>query len=186
MVTFRDTHFYKCLFVSFPSLLQLARSMRLYNWIVVWILDHTTIESWAPSGHALYMLWNQELLSEYKYTSVNFWILISPWWQNLWVYWIIPCFKSPCLQKVLWPLLVQELDLNIYSPNASSTSINVPCNSTLCPLRDQCSTTRNTCPYQISYLSNGTSSTGFLVEDMLHLVSDDDELKVADARITFG
>ena len=81
---------------------------------------------------------------------------------------------------------MQKIDLNIYSPNASSTSIDVPCNSTLCQQRNRCSVTQNTCPYQISYLSNGTSSTGFLVEDMLHLISDDDESKVSNARITFG
>ncbi|RVW51543.1 Aspartyl protease family protein 1 [Vitis vinifera] len=80
----------------------------------------------------------------------------------------------------------EVIDFNIYSPNASSTSINVPCNSTLCQHKNQCSATDDTCPYQISYLSNGTSSTGFLVEDMLHLVTDDDESKGSDAQITFG
>lgn len=88
--------------------------------------------------------------------------------------------------KKMWPSLKQVMKFNIYSPNASSTSINVPCNSTLCHQQNQCSATQNTCPYQISYVSEGTSSTGYLVEDVLHLITDDHESKVADSQITFG
>ncbi|XP_059645303.1 aspartyl protease family protein 1-like isoform X3 [Cornus florida] len=80
----------------------------------------------------------------------------------------------------------QEIDFNIYSPNTSSTSIQVPCNSTLCHQQRQCSATRNICPYQIQYLSSNTSSTGTLVKDVLHLTTDDNQLKVVDAQITFG
>lgn len=177
-----------CIILSlFLSWVSVARSMRLYNWLLYAILNYILL---LKPGHHLVMLfiffWNQALLLETKYASVNLWIPIFPLYRNLWVYWITACFKSLSLQKVLWPFLKQVIDFNIYSPNASSTSINVPCNSTLCQHKNQCSATDDTCPYQISYLSNGTSSTGFLVEDMLHLVTDDDESKGSDAQITFG
>ncbi|XP_062101891.1 aspartyl protease family protein 1-like [Humulus lupulus] len=77
-------------------------------------------------------------------------------------------------------------EFNIFSPNTSSTSKKVSCNSTLCDLRRQCPSETSTCPYQIKYLSNGTSSTGYLVEDVLHLITDDAKLKGVKAPITFG
>ncbi|KAF7129898.1 hypothetical protein RHSIM_Rhsim10G0206700 [Rhododendron simsii] len=78
------------------------------------------------------------------------------------------------------------LKFNIYSPNTSSTSAAVSCNSTFCGQPRQCSSTRNTCAYRIQYLSDDTSSTGVLVEDILHLTSDDSELKVVDAQVPLG
>lgn len=89
------------------------------------------------------------------------------------------CFISYFLWK-------QRIDLNIYSPNASSTSMVVPCNSTACVARTGCAVSRNACAYQISYLSNGTSSTGILVEDVLHLATDDSQQKAIEAPITLG
>ena len=80
----------------------------------------------------------------------------------------------------------QSLELNIYSPNASSTSSKVPCNSMLCKRGDRCASPNSNCPYQIRYLSNGTSSTGVLVEDVLHLVSNEKNSKAIPARITLG
>lgn len=80
----------------------------------------------------------------------------------------------------------QSVKLNIYSPNASSTSAKVPCNSSLCTRGDRCASPNSNCPYQIRYLSNGTSSTGVLVEDVLHLVSNDKNSKAIPARVTLG
>ncbi|KAF7135949.1 hypothetical protein RHSIM_Rhsim08G0030700 [Rhododendron simsii] len=80
----------------------------------------------------------------------------------------------------------QEIDLNIYSPNKSSTSTKLLCNSTFCGQKRRCLSESNTCAYQVQYLSNGTSSTGILVEDTLHLTTDDSRLTAVDARITFG
>lgn len=62
----------------------------------------------------------------------------------------------------------------------------VPCNSTACGARRPCAVSRNACAYQISYLSNGTSSTGILVEDVLHLATDDSQKKAVEAPITLG
>lgn len=56
----------------------------------------------------------------------------------------------------------------------------------MCDARRVCSASRKACAYQINYLSNGTSSTGLLVEDVLHLATDDSHQKVVDAPITLG
>ncbi|XVF18078.1 hypothetical protein REPUB_Repub10bG0180500 [Reevesia pubescens] len=82
--------------------------------------------------------------------------------------------------------VLQEIDFNIYSPNTSSTSSKVPCNSAMCEQHRRCSSSQSNCPYQVLYLSNGTSSTGVLVEDVLHLTTDVDKTKPIEAKITFG
>lgn len=80
---------------------------------------------------------------------------------------------------------MQILDFNIYSPNKSSTSKKVPCSSSLCEPR-RCALEATECPYQVLYLSNGTSSTGILVEDVLHLTTDDAKQENVEAMINFG
>ncbi|XP_020886201.1 aspartyl protease family protein 1-like isoform X2 [Arabidopsis lyrata subsp. lyrata] len=100
------------------------------------------------------------------------------------LFWL-PCDCTNCVRELKAPG-GSSLDLNIYSPNASSTSTKVPCNSTLCTRGDRCASPESNCPYQIRYLSNGTSSTGVLVEDVLHLVSNDKSSKAIPARVTLG
>ncbi|PSS36574.1 Aspartyl protease family protein [Actinidia chinensis var. chinensis] len=101
------------------------------------------------------------------------------------LFWL-PCDCIMCSMPGLVTISGQEL--NPYSLNKSSTSAKVPCNSTFCgrPSPSHCSPTHNTCPYQVQYLSNNTLSSGVLVEDVLHLTTDDSQLKEVDARITFG
>nr|GMC96907.1 aspartyl protease family protein 1-like [Ipomoea batatas] len=74
----------------------------------------------------------------------------------------------------------------MYSPNASSTSEIVRCNGTLCGKRRQCLVESNACAYSVAYLSQNTSSQGVLVEDVLHLVTEDSQQKSIDAPITLG
>ncbi|XVE82436.1 hypothetical protein DITRI_Ditri16bG0004700 [Diplodiscus trichospermus] len=100
------------------------------------------------------------------------------------LFWL-PCDCSSCL-RTLETSNGQSIDLNIYSPNTSSTSSKVPCNSAMCEQQSRCSSSQSNCPYQVNYLSNGTSSTGFLVEDVLHLTTDDDKTNPVEANITFG
>jgi len=82
----------------------------------------------------------------------------------------------------------QKIAFNIYDNKESSTSKNVACNSSLCEQQTQCSSSSGgTCPYQVEYLSENTSTTGFLVEDVLHLITDnDDQTQHANPLITFG
>ncbi|XP_030535796.1 aspartyl protease family protein 1-like isoform X2 [Rhodamnia argentea] len=100
------------------------------------------------------------------------------------LFWL-PCDCKSCVNG-LKTSSGQTIDFNIYSPNASSTSAEVPCNSTMCGQRSQCSSALSSCDYQVVYLSNGTSSTGILVEDVLHLTTDDNQSKAVNAKITFG
>ncbi|XVF15967.1 hypothetical protein REPUB_Repub09cG0201500 [Reevesia pubescens] len=101
------------------------------------------------------------------------------------LFWL-PCDCSSCARDLRTAddqLLIQ---FSIYSPNTSSTSSKVPCNSALCEQQSRCSSSQSNCPYQVLYLSNGTSSTGVLVEDVLHLTTDDDKTTAIEANITFG
>ena len=80
----------------------------------------------------------------------------------------------------------QVVNFNIYSPNASSTSEKVFCNSSNLCDPNQCPSTNSDCVYTYPYLSNNTSTSGILVQDVLHLITDDDQSKVVNASITFG
>ncbi|XP_052190275.1 aspartyl protease family protein 1-like [Diospyros lotus] len=100
------------------------------------------------------------------------------------LFWL-PCDCTQCVTG-LKSGSGDEIDLNIYSLNKSSTSMKVSCNSTFCGKQRQCSSKHNACAYQIQYLSNNTSSSGLIVEDILHLTSDDRQLKKVDAQIPFG
>ncbi|KAM5546865.1 aspartyl protease family protein 1 [Rosa sericea] len=80
----------------------------------------------------------------------------------------------------------EVVDFDIYSPNKSTTSKKVPCNSTYCEKQQQCSSPSSDCRYSINYLSANTSSSGIVVEDVLHLITDDAKLKGVEAPIAFG
>lgn len=65
---------------------------------------------------------------------------------------------------------MQDRDLNEYSPARSSTSKQLPCSHQLCDLGPDCKSPKEHCPYMVDYLSENTSSSGFLFEDQLHLI----------------
>ncbi|KAG8660423.1 hypothetical protein MANES_02G156500v8 [Manihot esculenta] len=70
-------------------------------------------------------------------------------------------------------LIVQERDLSQYSPSLSSTSRHLSCSHQLCELGPNCKNLQEPCPYIATYddPAANTSSSGFLVEDTLHLDS---------------
>ncbi|XXG59832.1 hypothetical protein AAC387_Pa04g1847 [Persea americana] len=100
-------------------------------------------------------------------------------------------FWVPCDCKSCAPTsssnygFTQNFDFSIYSPNTSSTSKNVPCTHDLCAAQNECSGGANICPYTVDYVSNNTSSSGVLVEDVMYLTTEDGQHEV-DARIIFG
>uniref|UniRef100_A0A2P2LG05 Peptidase A1 domain-containing protein n=1 Tax=Rhizophora mucronata TaxID=61149 RepID=A0A2P2LG05_RHIMU len=100
------------------------------------------------------------------------------------LFWL-PCDCSSCVHG-LGTSTGRRLELNIYSPNTSSTGENILCNNNLCSRKSRCPSAQSNCPYQVAYVSNGTSSTGVLVEDILHLITDDTQSKAVDAKIAFG
>ncbi|CAD6223985.1 unnamed protein product [Miscanthus lutarioriparius] len=79
-----------------------------------------------------------------------------------------------------------DLKFDTYSPQKSSTSRKVPCSSNLCDLQSACRSASSNCPYSIEYLSDNTSSTGVLVEDVLYLITEYGQPKIVTAPITFG
>ncbi|KAJ1403904.1 Xylanase inhibitor, C-terminal [Sesbania bispinosa] len=100
------------------------------------------------------------------------------------LFWL-PCNCTKCVHAIKFST-GQSIDFNIYDIKGSSTSQNVLCNSSLCEHQSECLSSGGFCPYQVNYLSNGTSTTGFLVEDVLHLITDDAQTKKSDTRVTFG
>ncbi|KAG6645504.1 hypothetical protein CIPAW_08G127200 [Carya illinoinensis] len=116
--------------------------------------------------------------------SLSFWVALDTGSDLFW----LPCDCKPgsCVTG-LQMSSGSIIDLSIYSPSNSSTSKNVSCNSTLCgQTTPSCPSANGNCPYNVPYPSNNTSSTGILVEDILHLITDDDQRKAVEARITFG
>lgn len=66
---------------------------------------------------------------------------------------------------------MQDRDLNEYSPSGSSTSKHLYCSHQLCELGPNCKSRNQSCPYTVNYYTENVSSSGLLVEDILHLVS---------------
>lgn len=83
-------------------------------------------------------------------------------------------------------LLLQDFELSIYNLNGSSTSKKVTCSDSLCTERNNCLGVNNHCPYSVSYVSSETSTSGILVDDILHLRAEDNEEKFVQARVIFG
>ncbi|MCL7043767.1 hypothetical protein MKW94_003073, partial [Papaver nudicaule] len=101
------------------------------------------------------------------------------------LFWV-PCDCADNCVRSLMTRSGGEINLSIYSSDSSSTSKDVTCNSSLCELQRGCSDSSSQCPYQVLYLSNNTASSGVLVEDVLHLTTDNHKPKDFNARITFG
>ncbi|XP_042507148.1 aspartyl protease family protein 1-like [Macadamia integrifolia] len=113
--------------------------------------------------------------------SVTFFVALDTGSDLFWV----PCDCVSCSHTLQTSNGV--VNLNIYSPNASLTSKNIPCNSSLCEKKDECLLlNQSKCPYQVAYLSALTSTSGYLVEDVLYLKTDYSQPEPVDAHITFG
>lgn len=65
---------------------------------------------------------------------------------------------------------MQDRDLNEYNPSGSSTSKTISCSHQICELGPNCPNPKQQCPYTVNYYTDDTSTSGFLVEDVLHLV----------------
>ncbi|CAA7391448.1 unnamed protein product [Spirodela intermedia] len=103
-------------------------------------------------------------------------------------------FWLPCDCKSCAPTSSQSYGLgrnsnfSIYSPRNSSTSKRLPCRSSFCENKIQCSVEGSTsvCPYSITYVTANTSTSGILVQDVLHLITDDYCRNAVQARIILG
>ncbi|XP_011098089.1 aspartic proteinase-like protein 1 isoform X1 [Sesamum indicum] len=86
------------------------------------------------------------------------------------MFWV-PCDCIECAPLSLSYYNMLEKELGEYSPSHSSSSKRIPCSHELCELGPNCDTPKAHCPYTVNYLSDDTSSSGFLFEDLLHLAS---------------
>ncbi|KAK4393887.1 Aspartyl protease family protein 1 [Sesamum angolense] len=80
----------------------------------------------------------------------------------------------------------KDFELSIYDADRSSTSKHVTCTNDLCTHHDSCNGTSGYCPYYVSYVSSETSTSGILVEDILHLRTLDSDQEFIKAYVTFG
>ncbi|XP_072956238.1 aspartyl protease family protein 1-like isoform X1 [Typha angustifolia] len=112
--------------------------------------------------------------------SVTFMVALDTGSDLFWV----PCDCSSCAPGTSTGFGF-EFGSSIYSPNMSLTSQAVPCNSNFCELQHECSSMTQ-CPYKILYVSAETSSSGFLVQDVLYLTTEDTRPDIVEAQIVFG
>ncbi|XP_073278513.1 aspartyl protease family protein 1-like [Primulina huaijiensis] len=112
--------------------------------------------------------------------KVNFIVALDTGSDLFW----LPCECTRCARS--WNSTNGPVPLNQYSLNASSSSEVVPCNSPSCGLNRGCFLKLNACAYKEEYLSSNTSSSGILVDDVLHLATADSALLPVQAPITLG
>ncbi|CAH9128274.1 unnamed protein product [Cuscuta epithymum] len=109
--------------------------------------------------------------------NVSFLVALDAGSDLLWV----PCDCIQCAPLSSSYYNVLDRDMNEYSPSRSSSSKYLPCSHQLCELGLDCKSSKEQCPYMANYTSDGTSSSGFLVEDKLHLISTGEHLHQASA-----
>ncbi|GER35154.1 eukaryotic aspartyl protease family protein [Striga asiatica] len=82
----------------------------------------------------------------------------------------VPCDCVQCapLSSSYYGSLDQ--DLNEYNPSSSSTSKTLSCSHHLCNMGPECLNPKQQCSYTVNYYSDDTSTSGFLVQDVLHLL----------------
>ncbi|KAJ0265993.1 Aspartic proteinase-like protein 1 [Hirschfeldia incana] len=115
--------------------------------------------------------------------SVSFLVALDSGSDLLW----IPCNCLQCapLSSSYYNSLATK-DLNEYNPSASSTSKGFLCSHKLCESSPSCESPREQCPYTVDYASNNTSSSGLLVEDVLHLAYSANASSSVKARVLVG
>ncbi|KAL4275657.1 hypothetical protein HN51_058469 [Arachis hypogaea] len=99
--------------------------------------------------------------------SISFLVALDAGSDLLWV----PCDCIQCAPLSASYYAPLDRDLNEYSPSRSRSSKPLSCSHQLCDPGSNCKSSKQQCPYTINYVSENTSSSGLLVEDILHLQS---------------
>ncbi|XVF36775.1 hypothetical protein REPUB_Repub19eG0087500 [Reevesia pubescens] len=99
--------------------------------------------------------------------NVSFLVALDAGSDLLWV----PCDCIQCAPLSASYYNSLDKDMSEYTPSSSSSSKNLSCNHQLCESSSYCKGPNDPCPYIIEYDSDNTSSSGYLVEDKLHLKS---------------
>ncbi|KAJ4761528.1 Eukaryotic aspartyl protease family protein [Rhynchospora pubera] len=100
--------------------------------------------------------------------NVSFLVALDSGSDLLWV----PCDCIQCAPLSGYHSSLDK-DLGMYNPAESSTSRHLPCSHELCQLGSSCKADKQPCPYNISYYTENTYSSGLLVEDKMYLTSSD-------------
>ncbi|KAK7301269.1 hypothetical protein RJT34_12130 [Clitoria ternatea] len=102
--------------------------------------------------------------------NVSFLVALDSGSDMLW----LPCDCIECASLAASSYKVLDRDLNQYRPSLSSTSRHLLCSHQLCSGdgRSSCKGSKDPCPYNYQYTMENTSSSGYLIEDKLHLASD--------------
>ncbi|XP_074295364.1 aspartyl protease family protein 1-like [Silene latifolia] len=99
------------------------------------------------------------------------------------LFWL-PCdCSSNCVRSYEFSP-TETIEFNIYSLSTSSTGTRLSCSSPLC--ERSCLPSESYCPYRVEYLSANTSSSGYVVQDLLHLTTDNANSQAIDVKIPFG
>lgn len=116
--------------------------------------------------------------------NVSFLVALDAGSDVLWV----PCECVQCAPLSASYYSSLDKDLNEYNPSGSSTSKFLSCSHQLCELSSNCKNPKEPCPYTVNYVSEDTSTSGVLVEDILHLASGSHMAANGTARalVTFG
>ncbi|XP_023545012.1 aspartic proteinase-like protein 1 isoform X2 [Cucurbita pepo subsp. pepo] len=67
--------------------------------------------------------------------------------------------------------MMQDRDLSAYNPALSNTSQYLSCSHQLCAWSTTCKSPDDPCSYKRDYYTDNTSTSGFMIEDKLHLAS---------------
>lgn len=76
--------------------------------------------------------------------------------------------------------ILQDKNLNMYDSSNSSTGKILPCTHQLCDQGPSCGEPKLPCPYNVSYATENVSSSGLLVQDVIHFLS-----RKTDASISY-
>ncbi|KAE8704907.1 Aspartic proteinase-like protein 1 [Hibiscus syriacus] len=105
--------------------------------------------------------------SQGRTPNVSFLVALDVGSDLLWV----PCDCVQCAPLSASYYSSLDRDLSEYRPSGSSSSRHIACSHQLCESSPNCKSSKQQCPYTIDYYTENTSSSGLLVEDILHLAS---------------
>jgi hypothetical protein len=114
--------------------------------------------------------------------NVTFFVALDTGSDLFWV----PCDCKECA-ALSSPSYGVDIAFKTYNPSSSSTSETISCGSSSCDeVQSTCSGSNGNCTYSISYVSDNTSSSGYLVEDVLYLTTETIQPQTIQASILFG
>ncbi|KAF3324930.1 aspartic proteinase-like protein 1 [Carex littledalei] len=115
--------------------------------------------------------------------NVTFFVALDTGSDLFWV----PCDCKQCA-ALTSPSYDVNFAFNTYNPSNSSTSETISCGSSSCDEVQSrtCSGSNGNCTYSVSYASANTSTSGYIVEDVIYLTTETNQPQTIQASILFG